>query len=130
MLDNRLTARGCMKTVFTSLFVLGTLAAISAHDVKRDPPLIVHEWGTITTRHAPDGTPAGRLNRTENREELPKFVYRYDPPGASNRADKSLIKTPLTAGRPDVTMRLETPVMYFYRHPGSAPPAPFDVNVK
>jgi hypothetical protein len=92
-------------------------------------PLIVHEWGTITTRHAPDGTPRGRLNHISGRDTLPAFVYRWDPPATQRDPNRSLVKTALLAGRPDVTMRLETPVMYFYAPRGAGTVPPFDVDV-
>src|SRR5512138_1896213 len=104
--------------------------ALAARSAACQAPLVVHEWGTITTRHAPDGTPQGRLNHVAAIDTLPKFVYRYDPPATSNDPERSLIKTALVAGRPDVTMRLETPVIYFHQPPGSAPIAPFDVSVR
>lgn len=93
-------------------------------------PLIVHEWGTITTRHTPNGTPVGRLNHVAPSDTVPKFVYGYEPAATSNDPDRSFAKTALVAGRPDVTMRLETPVIYFHQPPGSAPIAPFDVSVR
>ena len=79
-----------------------------------DSPVVVHEWGTITTRHQPDGTPEGRLNRIEKSEVLPSFVHSFEPAQTQNTLERSLAKSPLTLGRPDVTMRLETPVIYFY----------------
>jgi hypothetical protein len=92
--------------------------------------LVVHEWGTITTRHAPDGTPQGRLNRIEPSETLPSFVHQYDPPPTRADPAKSTLKSPIGPGRPDVTMRLETPVIYF--HPAGAPDPnrTFDVRVR
>lgn len=104
--------------------------ALGARSTSGQAPLIVHEWGTITTRHAPDGTPRGRLNHVAAIDTLPKFVYEYDPAATSKDPERSLVKTALVAGRPDVTMRLETPVIYFHRPPGSAPVAPFDVSVR
>lgn len=92
-------------------------------------PLIVHEWGTITTRHAADGTPRGRLNHISGADTLPTFVYRYEPDATSRNPNTSLVKTSLVAGRPDVTMRLETPVMYFHAPRGASTVAPFDVDV-
>jgi hypothetical protein len=92
-------------------------------------PLIVHEWGTITTRHAPDGTPRGRLNHVSGADTLPNFVYRYEPDATSRDPNTSLVKTSLVAGRTDVTMRLETPVMYFYAPRGATTVPPFDVDV-
>jgi hypothetical protein len=92
--------------------------------------MVVHEWGTITTRHAPDGTPRGRLNHVRGGDTLPGFVHRYDPAATQNDPERSLIKTALVAGRPDVTMRLETPVMYFYPPQGMRSLPAFDVGVR
>ena len=95
------------------------------------PPadLVIHEWGTITTVHAADGTPQGGLNKIEESEVLPPFVHRYEPESTRFDPKKKLAKAPLVPGRPDVTMRLETPVIYF--HPGTKQQfaTPFDVRV-
>ena len=93
------------------------------------PPLVVHEWGTITTHHAPDGTPQGRLNRVGFIEPLADFVHQYEPPGTERRRVAPLTKAATGDGRPDITMRLETPVIYFHPARGAPLPAPFDVSV-
>ena len=118
-----------MKWIAT-LSTLGILGAVAAtrQTTTTWPPVVVHEWGTITTHHAPDGTPRGRLNHVTGPDTLPAFVYRYDPPAARDDPNRSLVKTSLVAGRPDVTMRLETPVMYFHSPRGVTVP-PFDVEV-
>ena len=85
-------------------------------------PLVVHEWGTITTRHAADGTPQGQLNRIAPTELLPAFVHRFEPAaiqGATQGGRPPLLKTAADPGRADVTMRLETPVLYFHPDAGS-----------
>jgi hypothetical protein len=110
-----------------SALLLG-LSALRAEE-RIAPRLVVHEWGTITTRHAADGTPEGRLNRIDSSEVLPAFVHRYEPPATRGDTQRSLTKTTLTPGRPDVTMRLETPVIYFYPSSGSGS-EPFDVSVR
>jgi hypothetical protein len=92
-------------------------------------PLVVHEWGTITTHHAPNGTPEGRLNRVGFFEPLADFVHQYEPPGTDRHRVAPLIKAAAGDGRPDVTMRLETPVIYFHPERGAPLPAPFDVRV-
>ena len=108
------------------------LAAFSPRGGVRSPsPLVVHEWGTITTRHTANGTAEGRLNRLDldSYEPLASFVHRYEPPVTSRDPLGTLLKAPIGSGRADVTMRLETPVMYFHPAPGSPPIAPFDVSV-
>jgi hypothetical protein len=97
-------------------FVFGT--ALTA------APMVVHEWGTITTRHDSKGAPVGKLNRIRAAEVLPAFVHHYEPPQSS---PNPLTKSAAAPGNPDVTMRLETPVIYFY--PPSDWNKKFDVNV-
>jgi hypothetical protein len=95
----------------------------------RPPALVVHEWGTITTHHAPDGTPQGGLNRTDGSDPLPGFVHRYELPPAHARGRIPLIKSPAAPERADVTMRLETPVIYFHVSAGAGDPQRLDVSV-
>jgi hypothetical protein len=119
-----------MKPIVLSLPVIGVLAvAVGAKSMRHQTPLIVHEWGTITTHHLPDGTPEGRLNRITEAEVLPSFVHRYEPPSTRDMPSQSLLKSPLLPGRPDITMRLETPVLYFHVPPGTSV-HPFDVAVR
>jgi hypothetical protein len=106
---------------------VGALVLFQSHT---PPPLVVHEWGTITTRHRPDGTPEGRLNRIAPADTLPSFVHRYEPPATASSPANSLMKSVVTAGRPDVTMRLETPVLYFHPPAGWSSPSPIDVSVR
>lgn len=89
-------------------------------------PMVVHEWGTITTQHTVDGTAQGKLNRIDAADVLPAFVHRYEPEQTQSNKQMWFAKNVAT-GRPDVTMRLETPVIYFYGVGGSAP---FDVRVQ
>jgi hypothetical protein len=111
----------------TALAAIG-VAFISQSQVS--PPLIVHEWGTITTQHETNGTPRGRLNRIAASDTLPTFVHTFEP--SATRADptSATVKSVLIPGRPDVTMRLETPVLYFYRPAGWSPSQSFDVGVR
>jgi len=119
-----------MKGIALTLGLVGMITAVRVGTTRSPAPLVVHEWGTITTRHAPDGTPEGRLNHIAPSEVLPPFVHRYEPAPTKDKPDKTLVKTPLTPGRPDVTMRLETPVIYFHIVPNGPPPGPFDVDVR
>lgn len=93
------------------------------------PSMVVHEWGTITTHHAPNGTAQGRLNHVGIFEPLADFVHQYEPPGTDRRRVVPLIKAAVGDGRSDITMRLETPVIYFHPERGAPLPAPFDVRV-
>ena len=92
--------------------------------------LVVHEWGTITTVHAADGTPAGGLNSIDKADVLPDFVHRYEPETTRYKPERILGKLPNIPGRPDITMRLETPVIYFHPPPNKAYTAPIDITVR
>jgi hypothetical protein len=68
------------------------------------------------------------LNRIDTDGVLPPFVHKFEPPETTgDDPTRALQKSPLTPGRPDVTMRLETPVIYF--HPPVGFDQPFDVSV-
>ena len=92
--------------------------------------LVIHEWGTITTIHAADGTPATGLNRIDEADVLPAFVHRYEPEATRGKPGLELGKRPNIPGRPDVTMRLETPVIYFHPPPNKKYDAPIDITVR
>ena len=67
-------------------------------------PVVVHEWGTFTSVHTSDGALLPGLEREEHR--LPNFVRRQ---AGFSPADKGW-------NRPvkNVTIKMETPVLYFY----------------
>jgi len=111
----------------TTAFGLSSLASRQAGP--SPARLVVHEWGTITTRHAANGAPEGRLNRLDYYEPLADFVHRFEPTTTAGDPLRTLLKVPVGSGRSDVTMRLETPVIYFHPAPGLPLPAPFDVSV-
>ena len=92
--------------------------------------LVVHEWGTLTTIHAASGKPQGALNKIDAADVLPEFVHRYEPEHTRHDPAKQFAKSPLVPGRPDVTMRLETPVIYFHPPAGATFETPIDVDVK
>jgi hypothetical protein len=90
--------------------------------------LVVHEWGTFTTLQDEDGAPITGINTDD--EPVPDFVHRLArrfflsaseaPPAFFQGAPRC---------HPDVAMRLETPVLYFYPTAGNVPP-PFEVRVR
>ncbi len=91
------------------------------------PPLVAHEWGTFTSLQDEAGQAIGGINTDD--EPAPKFVRRLAdgffltaseaPPVFFQGAPKC---------HPDVTLRLETPVLYFYPAPGWKH-EPIDVQV-
>jgi hypothetical protein len=77
----------------------------------------VHEWGTFTSLQDETGRAIGGINTDD--EPVPAFVHRLDSSVLLNPSEvpQSFFKgTP--SCHPDVTMRLETPVIYFHP-PGS-----------
>src|SRR5687767_1287810 len=76
-------------------------------------PLVIHEWGTFTSLQDEQGRTIGGINTDE--EELPEFVHDLDPVRMGKDGD---FAPRLIKGRdycdPNVTIRLETPVIYVY----------------
>ena len=109
------------------LFVF-CLLAVSGSASAAD--LVIHEWGTITTIHESGGAPVSGLNRIDESEVLPDFVHRYEPEATRDNPELTVGKRPHIPGRPDVTLRLETPVIYFHPPPGKSFDAPIDIQVR
>jgi hypothetical protein len=105
--------------IFLFLRVAGASAA--------DPELIVHEWGTFTSLQDESGRAVGGINSDD--EPLPEFVHDIAPhllmpadPEKPPPQSKSIPRC-----HRDVTMRLETPVIYF--HPKDGFDRRFNVSV-
>ena len=112
-----------MRNSFLFACLLASLGAAQAAD------LVVHEWGTLTTIHDATGKPKAGLNRIDEADVLPTFVHRYEPE-TTRQPERQLGKSPRVPGRPDVTMRLETPVIYFHPPPNTTYDSPIDVTVR
>lgn len=121
-----LGARYCLGLVAFAGWFSGHLLA---HD---DDPLVVHEWGTFTSLQGDDGNELFGINIDD--EPVPEFVHNLEP---------SILNTPVLntnswtyrqkgAPRfhPQVSMRLETPVIYFYPSKDAKLPMSVDVNVQ
>jgi len=113
-----------MKRLITILLLMiaATILVAAKNPVKHDDPntVIVHEWGTFTSIAGRNGeavewTPLGGTS------DLPCFVHRL-PSGSNN----SNIKGPVYAGGLSATVRMETPVLYFY----TSRPQTVSVNVR
>ena len=88
------------------LFAVAVLSAASAATAARPATLIVHEWGTFTSCQQANGHALGGINTDD--EPVPPFVHDLAP-GLIHAFSKGL-----PAAKQSVTMRLETPVLYFY----------------
>ena len=105
-----------MKRFFARLLCLFIICAHAGTH-----PLIVHEWGTFTSLQDETGRTIGGINSDD--EPVPKFVHDLNrllilrpdelPPVCYQGAPRC---------HPDVTMRLETPVIYFHLPDDAAKP--------
>ena len=121
------------RRVFLAATGAAGLAAISsAHASRRSERFLAHEWGTFTTLQDEDGKELHGINIDD--EPVPDFVHNLNP---------FLLSKPLLSSRhwqyrqkaaprhhPYVTMRLETPVIYFYPPVGQVEPMNIDVHVR
>ena len=102
--------------------LVAAASLLVANISRADGPVIVHEWGTFTSLQGESGKAIGGINVDD--EPVPSFVYGagfvHKLPGAGGEPiyGFGLPPYPMEKGwRPadqDVTMRLETPVIYFY----------------
>lgn len=78
--------------------------------------LVVHEWGTFTSLQDSNGIAIGGVR--PNAEPLPNFVHDQGLLGSKGNTagyePGSLVGKTGTAALSEITMRLETPVIYFY----------------
>ena len=123
-----------MKT-FACFLTLAMLAVPSAH---ADDKVIVHEWGTFTCLQDERGQAIGGINVDD--EPVPPFVlgigHVRNLSGQSSNGEFGLppFNTFSKGWNPadqDVTMRLETPVLYIYppQRQAAATVPPLDVHV-
>src|SRR5262245_4330916 len=113
--------------VAVAVLFVGSIEASPSTGPAVGQPLIVHEWGTFTSFQATDGTSIPGINVDD--EPVPQFVHRLNgfhvfragglPAGWSQGAPRC---------HPDVTLRLETPVLYFYPSTVVRTTEPIDVE--
>src|SRR5688572_20121385 len=84
--------------------ILSILSLVAVGDGPGEKSLIVHEWGTFTSVSAADGVPM-IWRPLAGPTDLPSFVYRPDHRRGDLSQDKLEFRT---------TIRMETPVLYFY----------------
>src|SRR6187455_554925 len=105
--------------------VLGLIACCVA-PAGAASPLVVHEWGTFTSFQDAEGRTISGINVDD--EPVPGFVHRL---GVVEPFRTTALPANWSQGAPrchaDVTLRLETPVLYFYP-PADWVSTPFDVH--
>ena len=94
-------------------------------EAANDDPLVVHEWGTFTELQDERGRPLPGINTDD--EPVPAFVHGF--------GDRVITPSSLHRGKripfeyPQLTVRLETPVIYFYPPENAEQSMHFDVHV-
>ena len=102
---------------FSFLLALLLFSTFSIAQEEDPVDYIAHEWGTFTTVHGSDGGYLSGLYKEE--EHLPNFVYSHSGFSPDPAVQKGLYKEAAA-----VTVKMETPVIYFYGDQS------FDINVK
>ncbi len=106
--------------------ILGLTACCIAGLSAATSPLTVHEWGTFTSFQDADGTTIAGINVDD--EPVPWFVHRLGSVPATGPGNlPARWSQGAPSCHPEVTMRLETPVLYFYP-PSGWSAAAFDVQ--
>jgi len=116
-----------MKTRWFSLNGITACLAVAVVGAQGQP-LVVHEWGTFTSLQDEAGRTLGGINTDD--EPVPDFCHDLDGllivrPG---QLPPLLHKGLGSSCDPDVTMRLETPVLYF--HPPTGASCPLTASIK
>lgn len=120
-----------VKGMLSSLLMGSALAALctGAAAAPADAGLIVHEWGTFTSFQSESGETIAGINVDD--EPVPSFVHRLNELPIFTTAS---LPARWSQGAPrchsGVTLRLETPVLYFYPQSESALERPIDVRVR
>jgi hypothetical protein len=102
-----------MKRIATLLTLVAFVANAAPAPLMLGEKLIVHEWGTFTTVPGDDGD-ATPWRPLAWKSDLPSFVHTIDRPGRGLRVDRSRLPGPRGKGETIATVRMETPVLYFY----------------
>ena len=103
-----------MRTPFLTAILVVATTAFAANE-----RLVVHEWGTFTSLQDETGRSTGYLNSSV--EPLPSFVHRLRSGLIAGDRTNDFGKSIGYAAHPEITMRLETPVIYFYPQDKTAP---------
>jgi hypothetical protein len=89
--------------------------------------LVVHEWGTFTLLQDEAGRTIGGINTDD--EPVPRFCHDLDPSLVLPSDEPHILYKGVVGCHPDVTMRLETPVLYFHLPKDMAAPLTASVKV-
>ncbi|MEI6234209.1 MAG: hypothetical protein WCT04_14245 [Planctomycetota bacterium] len=113
-------------TLVACLAFVGLCSIVPLH-ASEPPAMVIHEWGTFTSMQDEFGNSLGGVNNEE--EELPQFVHTLGHLVQQQSRTNFGTSKGMNRCRPDVSMRLETPVIYFHMPPG-VKESRVDVSVK
>src|SRR5947209_4619873 len=100
-------------TVTSIVAVLSFSAVLHAEARPSGERLVVHEWGTFTALQDEQGRTIRGINTDD--EPLPDFVHNAHGMLLQNPSDIPPVQFKgVSRVHPDVIVRLETPVLYFY----------------
>jgi len=123
-----------MRSTRFAVIALCAILSIAAAGfaVAGDDRLVVHEWGTFTSLQDEQGRELSGINTDD--EPVPKFVHNLNQFLLSRPVLSSLHWQYRQKGaprvHPQITMRLETPVLYFYPPKSWKEGRPIDVSVR
>lgn len=101
--------------VASALLGATALVLLAAAVPRSSETLVVHEWGTFTSFQDPDGATIAGINVDD--EPVPSFVHRLNGlPILTAGSYPAAWSQGAPRCHPGVTLRLETPVLYFYPH--------------
>ena len=96
-----------------SLCIIGAGLLLARLCAGAEEKWAVHEWGTFTSLQDESGAAIGGINTDD--EPVPAFVHRMSGFALLNTSETPPVMFKgAPACHPDVTMRLETPVIYFH----------------
>ena len=121
--------QSCVNAALASVAVLffSTATWGEPPSVRASDRLIVHEWGTFTSLHDENGNAIGGINADD--EPVPKFVHRIADFLVIGPNHMPALAKGAPHCHPHVTMRLETPVVYFHPPRGETLPMNVDLEV-
>jgi hypothetical protein len=106
-------------SVLALVAVAAATWVVSARITDEPDQLVVHEWGTFTALQDEQGRALAGINTDD--EPVPAFVHGFGPQvlqPAHQIEPRFILSKRIVPAHPHVTMRLETPVLYFYPSAG------------
>ncbi|HWB60414.1 MAG TPA: hypothetical protein VG733_13040 [Chthoniobacteraceae bacterium] len=110
-----------MRNIILCSAFVSVIAVCAARGSNPEKQLVAHEWGTFTSLQDEQGKAVGGINTDD--EPVPNFVHRISVHILAPQARTATLPNinliagkgmPISRCDEEITMRLETPVIYFY----------------